>query len=95
MKSPPSIWHLLHNVKSTVKILSIFVAFLENINFRIKFPGPVKFSELSFPEDSSYLDFTKSQDKFQSLFHEKFTENVVILVWKPMKISFSSLQKFW
>ena len=29
MKSSPSIWHLLHNVKSTVKISSIFVAFLE------------------------------------------------------------------
>ena len=28
-----SIWHLLHNVKSTVKISSIFVAFWENINF--------------------------------------------------------------
>ena len=33
IKSSPSIWHLLHSVKSTVKILSIFVAFSENINF--------------------------------------------------------------
>ena len=34
MKSSPSIWHLLlHIVKSTVKISSIFVAFLENMNF--------------------------------------------------------------
>ena len=33
MKSSPLIWHLLYNVKSTVKILSIFVAFLENMNF--------------------------------------------------------------
>ena len=32
-KSSPSIWHLLHNVKSTGKIWSIFVAFLENMNF--------------------------------------------------------------
>ena len=32
-KSSPLIWHLLHNVKLTVKILSNFVAFLENINF--------------------------------------------------------------
>ena len=32
-KSSPSIWHLLHNVKSTVKISSIFAAFLENMNF--------------------------------------------------------------
>ena len=30
------IWHLLHNVKSTVKISSIFVAFLENMNFKNK-----------------------------------------------------------
>ena len=33
MKSSPSIWHLLHNIKSTVKISSIFVDFLENMNF--------------------------------------------------------------
>ena len=33
MKSSPSIWHSLHIVKSTVKISSIFVAFLENMNF--------------------------------------------------------------
>ena len=33
MKSSPTIWHLLHNVKSTVKISSICVAFLKNMNF--------------------------------------------------------------
>ena len=33
MKSSPSIWRLLHSVKSTVKISSIFVLFLENKNF--------------------------------------------------------------
>ena len=32
-KSSLSIWHLLHNVKSTVKIFSNGVAFLENIDF--------------------------------------------------------------
>ena len=31
--SSPSIWHLLHNEKKTVKIFSFFVAFLENLNF--------------------------------------------------------------
>ena len=30
----PSICHLLHNVKSTMKISSIFLAFLENMNFK-------------------------------------------------------------
>ena len=28
-----SIWHLLNNIKSTVEIFSIIVAFLENMNF--------------------------------------------------------------
>ena len=32
-KSSPLIWHLLHNVKSTVKISSIFVGFSEKMNF--------------------------------------------------------------
>ena len=32
-KSSPSIWHYVLSVKSTVKISSIFVAFLENTNF--------------------------------------------------------------
>ena len=36
MKSSQSIWHLLHTVKSTVKISTIFVAFLENLNFNSK-----------------------------------------------------------
>ena len=36
MKSLPLIWHLLHNVKSTVKILLVFVAFLEKLNFWLK-----------------------------------------------------------
>ena len=43
MKSSQSIWHILNSVKSTVKILSIFVAFLENTNFnyrlRLEFQG--------------------------------------------------------
>ena len=33
MKSSPSVWHLLHIVKSTAKFLSNFVAFFEDINF--------------------------------------------------------------
>ena len=32
-KSSQSIWHYVASVKSTVKISSIFVAFLENMNF--------------------------------------------------------------
>jgi hypothetical protein len=33
MNSSLSIWHYVVSVKSTVKISSIFVAFLENMNF--------------------------------------------------------------
>ena len=33
MKSSPLIWQLLRTVKLTVKILSIFVSFSENVNF--------------------------------------------------------------
>ena len=50
-KSSPSIWHLLHSVKSTVKISSIFVASIENMNFkkqRIK----------SEPSDNIYKKWT-------------------------------------
>ena len=36
------IWHLLHNVKSTVKILSIFVAFLATMNFIIVWMNETK-----------------------------------------------------
>ena len=35
MKCSPLIWRYVVNVKSTVKISSIFVAFLENINFNM------------------------------------------------------------
>ena len=35
MKSSLSIWHYVVNVESMVKISSIFVAFLENMNFMI------------------------------------------------------------
>ena len=37
MKSSLSIWRLLHTVKFMVKILSIFVAFSENVNFKKKY----------------------------------------------------------
>ena len=33
MKSSPSIWDYVEDIKLTGKILSIFAAFLENMNF--------------------------------------------------------------
>ena len=38
MKSLRSIWHYVVDVKSTVKISSIVVAFLENMNFTTQHP---------------------------------------------------------
>ena len=47
MKSSLSIWHLLHNVKLRVNILSIFVAFLDNTNFKIQILNGVSSSKFS------------------------------------------------
>ena len=44
MKSSPLIWRYVVNVKETVSISSIFVAFLDNMNFNEKsVPVPVVF----------------------------------------------------
>jgi hypothetical protein len=45
MKSSQSIWRYVVNVKSTVKISSIFLAFLENMNFNFH----TLFSSFNFP----------------------------------------------
>ena len=37
MKPSPSIWRYVVNLKSKVKMSSIFVAFLENMNFSLVF----------------------------------------------------------
>ena len=42
-KSSPSIWHYKVSVKFTVKISSIFVAFLENTNLATKMKNVIKF----------------------------------------------------
>ena len=46
IKSSPSIWRCVVNVKSTVKILSIFVSFLENMNFICKIQSNLLTKEL-------------------------------------------------
>ena len=58
MKSSPSIWHLLHNVKLTVKISSIFVAFLENMNF-------LTFDQIRSSIDKNVLKFMYSKKATQ------------------------------
>ena len=48
MESSPSIWRYIVNVKSTVRISSIFVAFLENTNFMTTNLSQVKIPQLQF-----------------------------------------------
>ena len=46
MKSSPSIWHYVVKVKLTVKILSIYVAFLENMFTIYMVPTVVKINRM-------------------------------------------------
>ena len=55
MKSLPKIWRYVVSVKSTVKILSIFVAFLEKTNFNNKKMGDFFKYFVAFSE---YLNFS-------------------------------------
>ena len=47
------IWHLLHYVKSMVKISSIFVAFLENMNIIAYYEVSIK--QLCIPEPPHFF----------------------------------------
>ena len=65
MKSSQLIWRYVVNVKSMLKILSIFVAFLENINFTDLFATlyhdifkPFFKFELDFELDFDFENFT-------------------------------------
>ena len=53
MKSSPRIWHYVVSVKSAVKISSIFVAFLENMNFN--WGSPNEFGGLQSRFLSQYI----------------------------------------
>ena len=66
MKSSPSIWHLLHNVKSTVKISSNFVAFLENINFMWK-NVTFQLCSQAYSKQSEYLKDPNGDQTHKSL----------------------------
>ena len=69
LRRPPLIWHLLHNFKSTVKILSNFVAFLENMNLtsyqRNRFKNKLRnFAKLKFLKGK--IDQSTNFDKSSS-----------------------------
>ena len=91
MKSSPSIWRYVVNVKSTVKISSIFVAFLENMNFTMR-------ELLSTLDDleikiGSTNDFLKTL-KTYILFVEKIIK-VLSELTKGSPLLFSRTFAFW
>ena len=57
-KSSPSIWHLPRTVKSTVKISSNFVAFLENTNFNPNKVLILERCEMKLSERMCRLNYT-------------------------------------
>ena len=88
MKSSPSIWHLLHNVKLTVKILSIFVAFLENMNknlqMRVLDPSCAtnifhQWNGLVFPSASGRCDWPYYKFTWIRKYFRSFSRYVLIL----------------
>ena len=58
MKSLPLVWRYEVNVKSTGTILSIFVAFLENMNFKMLGYNRTKGMEFEFHDLHLILDST-------------------------------------
>ena len=77
MKSSLSIWQYVADVKLTVKILSIFVAFLENMNFKFIF-GLQNSKPLQF--DCPILQLPYSREFYCALLIERsiFCQNVTV-----------------
>ena len=73
-KSSPSIWHYVVSVKLTVKILSIFVAFSENVNFTVQI-FPVLFTnvclQLCFLEKEKRNSWNLSQFENENTFRKR------------------------
>ena len=69
MKSSPAIWHYVLSVKSTVKISSIFVAFLENTNFNDYF---VISEYVAFYIFLLKFVFSKKATKIEGNLHRRF-----------------------
>ena len=64
-KSSPSIWHLRYNIKLTVKISSIFLAFLENMNSNALWTNTTRVLTCF----DSYVCVTNKNDKSHLLWH--------------------------
>ena len=79
-KSSLSIWHLLwHNDKLAVKILSIFVAFLENMNFKEEHVYHTKCNFKIRNSRNIYLVNWFKYKYFELIKHEFFPLNVFLL----------------
>ena len=78
MNSSLLICHLLHNVKSTVKILLIFVAFLENMNFikrdaRVKISGTQPAEMIGALNAFAFSTFPLHLKEFRSVLSDQFS----------------------
>ena len=90
-KSSPPIWHVLHNVKSMVKISSIFVAFLENMNFTFLEKNALIFSLVTW--DPNYYNSLQRPSKIMARFFPKVLDFQVLsrlhLSPSPRRLFFS------
>ena len=84
-KCSPSIWRYVVNVKSTVKISSNFVAFLENINFKLCYG----FRIYLFPGQEVILCISMSELFKTALLFRKSDQIIATLnitpSWSPTK----------
>ena len=97
-KSSPPIWEVVHNVKSTVKILSIFVAFLEKMNFMCLLN--YSFNYLSFFEPTSkdifwLTHFFKFENNFSINFLISLFTFVLSSVIFVVILAFRNCAKIW
>ena len=94
-KSSPLFWHLLHDVKSTIKSSSFFVAFLENTNFIAKYCNNNRwhynrqtyiFSQIqSFFYTIVYWNFHKYLVKSECSFRKKFNPFAKVVVSQALQ----------
>ena len=84
MKSSPPIWHYVVSVKSSVKILSNFVAFLENTDF---------INNTNTNKTLKLLIFLYSQVILVKLFQKKKAKITILFLYKNSK-SFAKKPQF-
>ena len=81
-KSSPSIWHYVVSVKSTVKISSIFVAFLENMNFTYLWFFFSNFRNAFITGVAKYIEEATVHSFLNELLEEGHEHAVMLYTWR-------------